>query len=185
MDRSLSARSVRTGRPFSRGRTEGLAVVFDRSYSRLRRYAYLATGSDVIAEELVMDAFVKACSGRRQIHTLEDPEGFIRKIVTNLIRSRFRRLRVEERVSPLLVTGEASREESSEVRLDLRGAIAMLPPRQRLCVVLRYYEDLPESEIAALMDCSVGTVKSQLAKARRKLAADLTWEEEDNDELRV
>jgi len=61
----------------------------------------------------------------------------------------------------------------------------MLPPRQRLCVVLRYYEDLPESEIAALMDCSVGTVKSQLAKARRKLAADLTWEEEDNDELRV
>jgi RNA polymerase sigma factor (sigma-70 family) len=52
-------------------------------------------------------------------------------------------------------------------------AIRGLPPRQREAVILRYYEDLPEAEIAKVLGCSVGTVKSQLAKARSSLSVAL------------
>jgi DNA-directed RNA polymerase specialized sigma24 family protein len=53
----------------------------------------------------------------------------------------------------------------------LVGLVRKLPPRQRDAVVLRYYEDLPEAEIARVLGCAVGTVKSQLSKARATLAA--------------
>ena len=52
-------------------------------------------------------------------------------------------------------------------------AVRALPERQRAAVVLRYYDDLSESQIAEVLDCSVGTVKSQLSKARSKLEATL------------
>jgi RNA polymerase sigma factor (sigma-70 family) len=51
--------------------------------------------------------------------------------------------------------------------------VRKLPQRQRACVVLRYFEDLAEADIAEVMDCSVGTVKSQLSKARAKLEREL------------
>lgn len=60
-------------------------------------------------------------------------------------------------------------------------AVRALPPRQRAAVVLRYYEDLPEAEIAALLGCSTGTVKSQLAKARASLARRLGGDDDGDD----
>ncbi|MEU8224790.1 RNA polymerase sigma factor [Kribbella sp. NPDC048915] len=60
----------------------------------------------------------------------------------------------------------------------VRRALATLSPRQRACVVLRYYEDLTVPEIAAELDCAEGTVKRHLADARAKLATQLTITEE-------
>ena len=65
---------------------------------------------------------------------------------------------------------EGDRLETDQVVLD---AVRDLPERQRACVVLRYYEDMSEAEIARVLDCSTGTVKSQLSKARSKLEAAL------------
>jgi RNA polymerase sigma factor (sigma-70 family) len=62
-------------------------------------------------------------------------------------------------------------------------AVRGLPPRQRETVILRYYEDLPEAEIARILSCSVGTVKSQLAKARASLSAMLGSMSLERDEL--
>jgi RNA polymerase sigma factor (sigma-70 family) len=62
---------------------------------------------------------------------------------------------------------------ASDDSLVVMDAVRGLPPRQRETVILRYYEDLPEAEIAKILSCSVGTVKSQLAKARASLSAAL------------
>jgi RNA polymerase sigma factor (sigma-70 family) len=83
-----------------------------------------------------------------------------------------RRDRIEARVNEVFHrrrSGEASRSGDVELALDLWAAVRKLPERQRISVVLRYVEDMTEREIADTLACSVGTVKSQLFKARRKL----------------
>jgi RNA polymerase sigma factor (sigma-70 family) len=64
-------------------------------------------------------------------------------------------------------------QESHETNRLVMEAVRALPERQRAAVVLRYYDDLSESQIAEVLDCSVGTVKSQLSKARSKLEVTL------------
>src|SRR5205085_1285152 len=102
--------------------------------------------------------------------------------VVNLSRSRSRRRRTEERGTSAVAAQQTragawagDRRESDRLVLE---AVRRLPHRQRAAVVLRYYEDLPEAEIARVMGCSVGTVKSQLAKARAHLAQALGSEGE-------
>ena len=60
-----------------------------------------------------------------------------------------------------------------EARLDLKGALLALPPRKRAVLVLRYLEDLPEAQVAGILGCSVGTVRSQTHKAIAQLKANL------------
>jgi RNA polymerase sigma factor (sigma-70 family) len=93
-------------------------------------------------------------------------------MVVNQCRSRLRRDRIESRVNEVVHrrrTGEASRSGDVESALDLWTAVRKQPERQRVSVVLRYVEDMTEREVADTLDCSVGTVTSQLFKARRKL----------------
>jgi len=61
-------------------------------------------------------------------------------------------------------------------RAVLRSAVLRLPRRQRACVVLRYYEDLPEREVASLLACSIGTVKSQTSRALARLRKEFDGE---------
>jgi RNA polymerase sigma factor (sigma-70 family) len=85
---------------------------------------------------------------------------------------------VERLARPRLVAAAATDEPSGDA-IDVRGALASLPRRQREATILRFYLDLSTAEIAHLMKTSEGTVKSQLAKARAHLARAL---EIDNDE---
>jgi len=83
-----------------------------------------------------------------------------------------RRWNVEDATDDLPEPGEPGGQSATEDRTDLVAALRRLPKRQRAVVVLRYYEDLSEIETARLLDCSVGTVKSQASKALAKLRID-------------
>jgi RNA polymerase sigma factor (sigma-70 family) len=110
-----------------------------------------------------------------------DPDAYVRRIVINEHRSRFRRRRVAEELRGDLAD-TADREQSGghqqgpEEQQALLDALRSLGPRQRAVVVLRYWLDLSEAETAAALNCSVGTVKSQASRAlatlRKSAAAD-------------
>jgi RNA polymerase sigma-70 factor (sigma-E family) len=149
-------------------------VLFDLHYRSLRGLAFVMLGDAARAEEIVMEAFLKAFSGWGRLRRMDDPHGYLRQIVVNLCRSKFRREKVELRVNALVHRREEAKwEPSQELRMDLWAAVGTLPARQRACVVFRYLEDMTEHEIAAALECSVGTVKSQLSKARTKLKLEL------------
>ena len=141
---------------------------FVAHYESLCRTAMLVLGDAALAEELVMDAFAQALSKWRRVEAADAPVAYVRRMVVNLCVSRVRRFAVERRLRTRLVEPPTEAEDAADA--DLLSAVAALPPRQRACVVLRYFDDLAEADIAAALGCSVGTVKSQLAKARASLA---------------
>jgi RNA polymerase sigma-70 factor (sigma-E family) len=142
-------------------------------WSRLVRTAYLMTGDYAEAEDVAQTALARAGAAWRRIQASERPDAYVRRILVNCNNNRFRRKR------PTLLFGEKPPDvpapdltQRVDERDALRAALRNLPPRQRAAVVLRYWEDLPETEVAEAMGCSVGTVKSQAARGLAKLRAD-------------
>lgn len=134
----------------------------------LLRTAYLLTRDHALAEDLVQTALAKAWFHWSRIHE-DNPEPYVRRILVTTYSSWWRRrwngeIPTEELPDAPTADGEDG--------LDLWDAIGRLPRRQRAVVVLRFYEDLSEAETARLMGSSVGTVKSQAAKALAKLRLD-------------
>jgi RNA polymerase sigma-70 factor (sigma-E family) len=157
-------------------RDREVAALFNRHYAPMCRLAFVILGDAALAEEIVMEALLKTFSGWRRIRDHERAEFYLKRAVINLCRSRIRRKAVERRYDATLDRSAAISTwdpERSETRRAVWDAVRALPERQRACVVLRYYEDLPEREIGEILDCSVGTVKSQLFKARAKLESAL------------
>lgn len=155
-------------------RDREIAAMFDQHYGPMCRLAYVILGDSAIAEELVMEAFLKTFSGWWRIRDRTHIDAYLRRAVVNLCRSRIRRKAIESRVNATFhsreqVVAPAWDPERHETSRLVWKAIRGLPERQRAAVVLRYFEDLPEAEIAEALQCSVGTVKSQLSKARAKL----------------
>ena len=153
-----------------------MSVVFYEEYPRLWAVAFAMLGDAHLAEEAVMEAFSKAFSSWGRIRRVDNPSAYLRKIVLNLCRSRLRRRSVEQRVNAL-VHVRSDREaprgwvaRQSDDRLDLWNALSRLPSRQRACVVLRYLDDMTDAQVAEILECSVGTVKSHLFRARKSLA---------------
>ncbi len=155
-------------------RDRAIAALFDQHYGPMCRLAYVILGDAAIAEELVMEAFLKTFSGWWRIRDRARVDAYLRRAVVNLCRSRIRRKAIESRVNATLhsreqVTTPAWDPERHETSRLVWKAVQALPERQRAAVILRYFEDLPEADIAEALQCSVGTVKSQLSKARAKL----------------
>jgi RNA polymerase sigma-70 factor (sigma-E family) len=143
--------------------------VLSRSAALLRT-AYLLTQDEALAEDLLQTALTKAWFVWRRI---DEPEPYVRRILVTTAASWWRRRWTRERPTEVLPEPSgAVADDGSEERQDLWGALGRLPGRQRAVVVLRFLEDRSERETAELMDCSVGTVKSQAAKALVKLRAD-------------
>jgi RNA polymerase sigma-70 factor (sigma-E family) len=135
------------------------------------RLAYLLTGSRALAEDLVQEAFVRLYGRFRDLRDPGAFEWYLRRTIVNLVRSHFRRLRVErayvesrgrERPVPAEPPDPGTREE-------LWQALQELPERQRTAIVLRYYEDLSEARTAEVMGCPVGTVKSLVSRGTDRL----------------
>ncbi|MDQ4149013.1 MAG: SigE family RNA polymerase sigma factor [Actinomycetota bacterium] len=161
-------------------RDQRIGDLFEMHYPGLCRLAYLIVGDIGDAEEIVMEAFVRTFASWHRIRDLDRSDAYLRRAVVNLSRTRFRRQRGKERQQAAAwQPSSPNRPADIEGDLVVWHAIQQLPHRQRAAVVLRYYEDLSESEIARLLRCSPGTVKSQLAKARARLAQHLQKEEED------
>lgn len=153
----------------------GLTVeeLFVAHFPAMCRVALLMLGDPMVAEEVTMDAFVAAYSGWRRLDSVDRPEAYLRRVVVNLCCSRVRRRAAERRAQArtgrpddTVPPWDPTADERSRAVL---AAVAGLPDRQRACVVLHYFEHLPVAEVATTLDCSTGTVKSQLAKARARL----------------
>lgn len=138
--------------------------------SRLLRTAYLLTRDRGLAEDLLQTALSMAWFAWGRIDG--DPEPYVRRILVTTYASWWRRRWNGQQRTESLADTAAQRGKSSEDRHDLWTAMGRLPRRQRAVVVLRYFEDLTEAQTAAVLDCSVGTVKSQSAKAMAKLRVD-------------
>jgi RNA polymerase sigma factor (sigma-70 family) len=139
----------------------------------LKRYGYLLCGDNAEAEDLVQDALVRTFTFNRGTE-IAQAEHYVRKVMLNLFLDRLRRRRVWQRLMPLAATPETGDgHEHTDLRGDMRRALAQLSGRQRACVVLHYYLDLPVAEISAALEISPGSVKRHLFDARGRLAAQL------------
>ncbi|GIF73565.1 DNA-directed RNA polymerase sigma-70 factor [Asanoa siamensis] len=139
----------------------------ESAWQRHLRLAMLLTGDRWQAEELLQDSLVKMYERWRKLSQHEDPHAYLRRVLVNNRVSMWRRLRRESLVGDLPDRPAAERADSDAD--DLRGVLMSLPPRQRAVVMLRLYEDLSERQIAQVLGCSVGTVKSQYSRALEKL----------------
>jgi RNA polymerase sigma-70 factor (sigma-E family) len=128
------------------------------------RLAYGLTGDQGHAEEVVQAAFAKAYAAWPRVTRAGNPDAYVRQIVINENRNRFRKRRVRElstdNLPETLVPGV-----DLDGRAALLNALKILGPRQRAVIVLRYWLDLTETETATALNCSVGTVKSQASRA--------------------
>jgi RNA polymerase sigma-70 factor (sigma-E family) len=144
--------------------------VAERS-GRLLRTAYLLTHDWARAEDLLQTALARAWLAWGRIQTHPDP--YVRKIIVNTYASWWRRRwNSEDPTDRLPVQIAVDGYRTVDERDALWRALRRLPKRQRAVIVLRYFEDLSEVEIAAALGCAVGTVKSQASKALAKLRID-------------
>jgi RNA polymerase sigma-70 factor (sigma-E family) len=137
----------------------------------LLRFAWVLTGDWHAAEDLVQTALVRTWPRWSSIRRSDDPEVYVRRVIVNAHTSWLRRRSSSE--LPAAETGDRPATGDAYADVDahecLRRALLRLPPRQRAVVALRFLDDLPEGRVAAILGCSVGTVKSQAAKAIAKL----------------
>lgn len=136
----------------------------------LHQTAYLLTGDWSLAEDLLQTALAKSYLRWDRI---EDPEGYVRRVLVNTYASWWRRRWRGEVPHDVLPDAESDdRWGDVDARAALRDALSRLPRRMRAVVVLRFHEDLTEAAVAEVLGISVGTVKSQCAKALAKLRGD-------------
>ncbi|SFB87022.1 SigE family RNA polymerase sigma factor [Streptomyces aidingensis] len=140
-------------------------------WPRLVSTAYLLTGDLHHAEDVAQTALTKAYRSWNRVRRSDNPDAYVRRILVTSHKDRFRKRRVAERLTDALPDVADGRDplSASEQRQELMAALATLSSRQRTVVVLRYWEDIPEAEVAQALGCSVGTVKSQASRALARL----------------
>jgi RNA polymerase sigma-70 factor (sigma-E family) len=141
--------------------------------SSLLRTAFLLTGQNQAeAEDLLQIALERAYRHWRRISGLEQPELYVRRVLVNASADRRRRLaRRPELPLPAVPEGPVTSDPVAAVadRDFLLRALAKLPPRQRAVLVLRYFDDMSESQTAQMLGCSLSTVKTQSARGLARL----------------
>jgi len=140
----------------------------------------LVSGSRAAAEDSVQEALARAWERSERGERIEHLTAWVMKVALNLVRSGFRRLRVE-RAARERLAARLPGESSVDVEVDLARALAALPRRQREATVLRYYLDMDVREVARVLGIQEGTAKTTLFRARQALAATL-GEEDDREE---
>jgi RNA polymerase sigma-70 factor (sigma-E family) len=146
-----------------------LASLFAAHHEQLLRIAFLLSGDDRLAEDLVADAFAKAyrhlARGR-----VDDPGAYLRRAVVNGWKRQLGRLvRDRERARRLRIGWDPAFEDASVERDRVLAALATLPARQRAVVVLRFLDDLSEADTAAALGISPGAVKTHSHRALARL----------------
>jgi RNA polymerase sigma-70 factor (sigma-E family) len=154
-----------------------LAEYVRGQWPALVRYATMLCGDPSEAEELVQSTLTRVAMRWRFINEKDNPDGYVKRaLVRASIDSgkRRRRERATERLPESLLADPAGQVAESDA---LRRALASLPPRQRAVLVLRYFDDATEAQVADILGCSVGTVKSQAARGLAKLREVVVSEE--------
>ncbi|MVO86898.1 SigE family RNA polymerase sigma factor [Streptomyces sp. p1417] len=156
----MDAESQKRFREFVEGRSAALL-----------RTAVLLTGGDRhAAEDLLQNALVKAAGRWSRI---EDPEAYVRQVLyrQQIGRWRLKWPRREVAVAEPPERPGADTAGGADLRMVMRAALARLTPRQRTVLVLRYFEDLPEADVAGILGCTVGTVRSTTHRSLARLRA--------------
>lgn len=135
--------------------------VYRREYDAMLRLAHLITGSAEAAEDVVQESFVRLC---RNWERAAQPGAYLRTVVVSRCRSWQRRRFVERQARPRLPAHRVD----AEAR-ELLDALARVSARQRAALVLRFYADMSEAEIADVLGCRPGTVKSLVHRGLRTL----------------
>ncbi|WP_030687177.1 SigE family RNA polymerase sigma factor [Streptomyces sp. NRRL B-1347] len=142
--------------------------VESRSGALLRTAVLLSGGDRHAAEDLLQNALVKVADRWSRV---DEPEAYVRQV---LYRQQVGRWRLKWPRREVAVAEPPERpgdggEGAAELRVVMRGALARLTPRQRTVLVLRYFEDLPEANVARILGCSVGTVRSTTHRSLARL----------------
>ena len=141
-----------------------LVALYEARYRDLVRLAYLLTGSATAAEELVQEAFIAT---HRSWARVREPAAYVRTAVVNGVRSWARRAQLEHaRRPPASLPAHQQPDE-------LWDALSTLSPRQRTAIVLRFYEDLPDDDIARLLGCRPATVRTSIHRALAALRKEI------------
>jgi RNA polymerase sigma-70 factor (sigma-E family) len=149
----------------------------DSRLGALLRYAVMLTGDLHTAQDLVQDTMVRVQLNWRRVAGSDSPDGYVRKMLTNQFidlrrGSWLRRVLLRAEPDPVRAVPFDHADETAE-RDRVWGMLAKLPRQQRAALVLRYYEDLPDADIAEVLGCAVGTVRSSISRALATLRADL------------
>lgn len=160
------------------GLDEEFRAFMQGRWSAMVHLAYGLTGDLGHAEDVAQAAFAKAYASWPKVCRAGNPDAYVRQIVIHENLNRLRKRRVAEQLTDDIPERGAS-DASSDDRAALMAALRRLGPRQRAVIVLRYWLDLSEAEIASTLNCSVGTVKSQASRALASLreSGQLTDEE--------
>lgn len=140
----------------------------------LLRGAYLMAGDRGEAEELVQECLLRLARKWPRVRSMEHPGAYARRVLFNLILDggRQRTRRRTELLAVEITDGHGGGEQTTaalETRVELVQALGALPARQRAVLVLRYFADLPASEVALILDCSPGTIKSSTSRGLQRL----------------
>ena len=140
----------------------GLGAFCRREYPRLVGMIGLYSGDRDLAEDLAQESLARLCRDWSRLPTEDDARRWVTRVAMNLAKSNMRthagRRRILARYGASM-HGRAS-DDNSTTALAVRAAVAVLPDRQRRVIILRYFCDLPVADVAALMKCPEGTVKS-------------------------
>ena len=154
---------------------EWFAQLYQDSYRRLVLTAYALLRDMGEAEDVTQEAFAVAYGRQARVSRADSPEAWVRKVVVNLARRRWRRRATLDRILHRELEQEPP--DGAGEHLDLHAAIRALGHEYQATIVLHYLADLPIDEVASILDIPVGTVKSRLSRARAALAAQLRTEE--------
>jgi RNA polymerase sigma-70 factor (sigma-E family) len=161
--------------------TEEVKVTYEEfaraRLATLARYALMLTGDHHSAEDLVQETMVRAQLNWRKVSKADAPERYVKRMMVNLFidwqrGSWWKRVLVRADAGSGVRVPDAS--EGTADRDEIWQALTRLPRQQRAALVLRYYEDLPDAEIAEALGCTVGTARGYVSKALTALRARLT-----------
>jgi RNA polymerase sigma-70 factor (sigma-E family) len=154
-------------------RGDRLEELYVRNAPSALRTAYFLTGDADLAQDLVQEAFVRIAGRFGHLRTPEAFPAYLRRTIVNLFTSCLRRRALERTRLRRLASEIPTFQGGPEASDDLWRALAVLPPRQRAAIVLRYYEDLPEREAAEVLRCSTGALHQLVVRATTALREQL------------
>jgi RNA polymerase sigma-70 factor (sigma-E family) len=165
--------------------SEAFTAFVIASQPRLRRTAYLMCGDWELASDYVQEALMRVYRHWPRLRSEPEAHAYARKaVVSVVIDAKRRRSSTEVPVDSVVDRLDGDDAPARSAERDLLGrCLAQVPARQRACLVLRHYDDLSVSEVAAVLGCSEGTVKSQTARGLETLQA--AFARETNDDLLV
>ena len=174
-------------RLFGRSAEQGeIEAYVEAAMPRLVGLAYAMTGSRADAEDLVQDTLATVITKWSRVSQAQHVDAYVRRTMVNTLISKKRRRSASEVVSHDVVTADWSQPESAGVarrvtdRDTVLGLLRQLPDRQRAVMALRYYEDLPDAQIAQVLECSEQAVRSaahNAMKSLRRLVPAREWQE--------